>query len=414
MFALCFFFNAIAIAAAARNQQDIIVQFKQYEDLISPRPQTSLLVLELQRHMTSSQALVVAELSNLNYQQLWISNSLKIYHAPIELIRLIQRQENVIKINAMPATSRRLNWGIRAIHAEKAWKTGAKGEETIVGIIDTGIELNHSSFVENRLLNWFDSVQTREKPYDDHSHGTATTSLAISVAPKVNYVSCKALNDQNTFQSEWNVLECAQFILCPDFPHCTQTPRVVSNSWEFSSTDTTVFDAVIRIWTLAQIIPVFSAGNSESFQNCHDVRVHAPANHPQVITVGAVDRHLSIAPFSNRGMANGVHKPDFLAPGVKIKAASLRGHRKYKRQTGTSFAAPFVTGTIALMLSEAQKCNIQLSFDQVYQILTETSSVQGLKPPSVECRSSNGTDLAFGRGLIQVHAAVQATRRRFC
>lgn len=75
-----------------------------------------------------------------------------------------------------------------------------------------------------------------------------------------------------------------------------------------------------------------------------------PSTASQVITVGAYNAATdAYADFSGRGAEGyGFQKPSLAAPGVNIETAAPDG--RYTRQTGTSFATPFVTGAAALLM----------------------------------------------------------------
>lgn len=74
-----------------------------------------------------------------------------------------------------------------------------------------------------------------------------------------------------------------------------------------------------------------------------------PSTSQRVISVGAYDSlTFAYADFSGRGGLEGESKPDLVAPGVDITAPTPSGI--YQTFTGTSFATPFVSGAVALMM----------------------------------------------------------------
>lgn len=80
--------------------------------------------------------------------------------------------------------------------------------------------------------------------------------------------------------------------------------------------------------------------------NSGDRRVYWPAAFPEVIAVGSVAADRSISDFTTSG-----DHVALCAPGERIRTAALDG---YQRATGTSFAAPFVTGAAGLLIARAR------------------------------------------------------------
>jgi len=104
-----------------------------------------------------------------------------------------------------------------------------------------------------------------------------------------------------------------------------------------------------------------------------------PASYEQVIAVSAIDQNDLKAEFSNFG-----GYVDFCAPGVNIASTGNDGN--WYMGNGTSFAAPFVSGLIALMLSE-------------YPELTQDEVINNLRN-SVEDLGEEGLDNYYGWGLV--------------
>lgn len=136
-------------------------------------------------------------------------------------------------------------------------------------------------------------------------------------------------------------------------------------------------------------------------------------NGHKTIAVGAYDARApsrGILAFSSVGPTrDGRHKPDLAAPGVGVLAARssrvVDGARvldELVRKSGTSMAAPHVTGTVALMFEAALP--ERLSIDETRALLLGAT-----RPPSVETPEERAR---FGAGLLDAAAAVQAARAR--
>src|SRR5688572_9270828 len=159
--------------------------------------------------------------------------------------------------------------------------------------------------------------------------------------------------------------------------------------------------------------------------------ISSPANSPYVITVGATDGHGtvgrsddSVTAFSSKGPTRFDHmaKPDLVAPGRRVVAAmsqepnpnlmtqypervvqpvsSGASPSKYFNYSGTSFAAPVVSGTVALML----EANKSLTPAMAKAVLLRTA--QMLPGYSNKAQSM----VSQGAGEINTAAAVEMAR----
>jgi serine protease AprX len=192
--------------------------------------------------------------------------------------------------------------------------------------------------------------------------------------------------------------------------------RVVNlslNSTVAESYLTNPLDAAVEILWFNGIAVVVSSGNSGANA------VYPPANDPFVITVGAVDDKGTssisddvIASFSAYGVSDGFNKPDLVAPGKNIIGLlssddnDLAGNHpankvdgpdgsRYFRMSGTSMAAPMVSGAVALLLQDESNLNP----DQVKYRLKATAN------NSWAGYNANKA----GAGYLDIYAAVNAT-----
>ncbi|MGB3655278.1 MAG: S8 family peptidase [Rivularia sp. (in: cyanobacteria)] len=125
-----------------------------------------------------------------------------------------------------------------------------------------------------------------------------------------------------------------------------------------------------------------------------------------IIMVGCYDPTKPNQPlsyFSSSGPTrDGRQKPDFIAAGQNIWAASSLTQTKSSRKSGTSMSAPVVTGIIALMLSEANARNIKLDINQIRDILIQSAENNPPQDPLKKAR--------YGYGPINAQAAISAVR----
>jgi len=128
-----------------------------------------------------------------------------------------------------------------------------------------------------------------------------------------------------------------------------------------------------------------------SGNNGQDTR-YWPAAYPEVIAVGAVEADGSIAGFSTRGSHVAL-----CAPGSRVLTTSIRG---YQHATGTSFAAPFVSATAALLVARAQRRAFPVDARLAKRILTISARPFSLDVPT-----------GCGSGVLDAQAALLALDR---
>ena len=123
------------------------------------------------------------------------------------------------------------------------------------------------------------------------------------------------------------------------------------------------------------------------------------------IVVGSYDAHTTGQPlswFSSAGPTrDGRQKPEISAPGHNVLAANSSTRVGITRMSGTSMAAPAVTGVVALILAEARSLNQKLTIEQIRDILAKTARSN---PPSMPW------DDRYGMGRVDASAAVQQVR----
>jgi serine protease AprX len=308
---------------------------------------------------------------------------------------------------------------------------GLDGAGVGVAIIDSGTTAWHddltyqgsSSAVRQvggqRVAKFVDFVNGRTTPYDDYGHGTHVAGIIAGngydtfgarggVAPAAHLVSLKVLNAQGSgyisdviAALDWTTQNRAAYNI-----------RVVNLSVGAPVTESYKTDPLTlaaKRAVDAGLVVVAAAGNlGRDASGCTVYgAITAPGNAPWVLTVGAYSHEGTVtrtddvmAPYSSHGPTafDYASKPDVVAPGTGIvsladpnstlyqtKAAYLltgsraTAYQPYLSLTGTSMAAPMVSGTAALMLQANPKLTPNLvkaiieytAQDYHYDTLTE-------------------------------------------
>lgn len=331
-----------------------------------------------------------------------------------EAIRRVLRDRRIRRLRLDRPVRALLDVAAPTIRAPAVWRAGPRGRGVTVAVLDTGI-YPHPDFTlpENRLLAFYDVVSGRTQPYDPNGHGTHVAGIIagngrlsggryVGCAPEAGVVGVRVL-DENGDGRLSQVLEGLDWVL--DHRQALGI-RVVNISLGALAVDPPEEDPLAQAVEVAWrqgLVVCTAAGNSGPERGSID----SPGTAPSAITVGAADDRGTvhrcddtIADFSSRGPAvGGGMKPDLVAPGVHITAASSPGSRlareagapdqPYLTLSGTSMATPMVAGIAALLLSAFP----HLKPDQVKALLLDGCSALGAGPA------------AEGRGLADAAAS---------
>ena len=299
-----------------------------------------------------------------------------------------------------------MKWVKQTIHywCPDTRKRKALGQNITIAVLDTGIAPHPD--LKGRILAFHNFTETAEHPqfFDDSGHGTHVAGILAGngvlssgayagIAPLSNLLVGKVL-DQNGNGEVQNVLNGIQWL---------QTVREkfslrIVNISVGTRPDLPIqqklllLDAVESLWDLGLVV-VVSAGNYGPSPGS----VAVPGSSPKVITVGVPDSpplihtHNPSFNYSGRGPTEDcVIKPDLFAPGTGIVSCNAfysafprfpgRSVQPYIAKTGTSMAAPIVSGAIACLLSKSP----QLSNTEVKLKLRDS------------CRQVPGTETGWG------------------
>ena len=310
--------------------------------------------------------------------------------------------------------------GLHAIGADSMWALGYTGTGTLIASFDSGINGDHPALKNSYHGNhgysaqqcWFDPIYGQTYPHWESSlssgaHGTATmgvmvgkddaTGDTVGVAFGADWISAMVVDVPHA-----NFLEAFQWAADPDGDPNTieDVPDVLNNSWGFKQS---ILDCRDIFWkpidnleALGTVV-VFACGN----EGPYSMSLRNPANRASTLysnfAVGAVSptNPDSIWSGSSRGPSDcdGVSiKPEVVAPGYQIRTTYPDINTPYAVVTGTSYAAPYVCGAVALL----RQYNPNATVEEIKAALMLSAVDKG----------TPGEDNTFGWGLINIPAAM--------
>jgi subtilisin family serine protease len=343
---------------------------------------------------------------------MWIANEITVHAAPSVIKELAARPEVltvrpevVLQAPAAPAAAAApagtVEPNVSLVNAPAMWNRGLLGQGVVVANMDTGVDGSQPDLAANwrgGTNSWYDpNGQHPSTPTDVNGHGTWTMGVmvggnaggsSVGVAPGASWIAVKIFNDRGAATSS-NIHLGFQWLLDPDGNTATpDAPNVVNDSWTMSAAGCVLdFQLDLRSLRAAGILPVFAAGNDGPSAGT----VFSPANLPEAFAVGGSDNSDSLDPYSSRGPSAcaGVTAPRLTAPDTNIRTTDLYGG--YVTETGTSVAAPHVSGALALLLN-------------AFPGLPVAQQEAALQAGAVD-RGPPGVDPDFGYGRLDIDAA---------
>ena len=331
----------------------------------------------------------------------------------------------------------RLQNYLQQIEAKSAWTWARNAEDITIAIIDTGVQLDHPDLrgnfwvnkdeiknndIDDDLNGYIDDLYGWDfvnntadnnvkisKGYQKYAvnHGTVVAGIAAGVANnnlgisgiawQAKIMSLRAINSQG----QGNTYDIARAI---DYA-VKNGANVINLSFVGSKSDHILGSAIQRAYQ-AGVAVVAAAGNETSFGVNLDEKIKYPVCYDfdknMVLGVGAVDSENKISSFSNFGK----NCIDIMAPGegfysTQVFQPELRDFKNAygNSWSGTSFAAPLISGTIALL----KTIDPNFTIAEIYRLIKE-----------------NATDISFknfnrrkkiGSGLLNINQTLLAARK---
>lgn len=274
-----------------------------------------------------------------------------------------------------------VDWGYQATIDQEAQKLDFTGKGVKIGIIDTGVSKTHPDL---KIKGGVSFVGNSNSYQDDNGHGTHIAGVIVAqnndigtvgIAPDADVYAIKSL-DQYGGGKQGDVIKGIEWAI---------TNKLDIINLSITSCDASpALEETIRKAYKSGIMIVAASGNYDDpcIEPFNDIKY--PARYSDVIGVGAINKYNKLAGFSYTGKSL-----QLTAPGEDIMSTFFDkdGNDTYKRMSGTSMAAPYVTGTLALY----KEAYPQLTAKQIKETVYRNALDLGEK----------GKDRQFGYGLVQ-------------
>lgn len=269
-----------------------------------------------------------------------------------------------------------LKWFIDMVKAPEVWAQGYTGQDIVVAIIDTGVEITHTGLqgkiwtnlkelpgnnIDDDLNGYIDDVygwdfvDSDNNPTDLHSHGTHVAGIVTQIAPNVKIMAVRVANATG-FASDTNILKGIVYAV-------NNGANIVNISLGGSNPTNSITNVIKYGIRLGISMVTMAAGNSGRAAPGYPAAAAVQGSNIG-LSVGAVTNTRTRASFSDK---SGGFYDHVMAPGSNINSTIL--NNRYGGKSGTSMSAPVAAGVAALLLS----INRNLSIKEMIETLTNTA-----------------------------------------
>lgn len=370
-------YTPLAVKAEENQEKEVIVVYKNEsgkEDIVeeSEKVEYEFLTVPAMSVVATEEDIKNLE-SNSNIEYIEENLSFRITETePLEVLTSVQS-----------ASTDENQWNIKATNTPESWNEGYTGDGVKVAVLDSGIATHN----ELKVAGGVSTVDYTNSWQDDNGHGTHVSGIIAAqpdiktvngfditgVAPDVDLYAVKVLDSTGSGNLQ-DILQGLDWAIANDM----DIVNLSLGNLEYSQ----LFEQMINDAYEKGILIVAASGNN-GLQNS----VHYPAKFEHVIAVSSVNESLNISDFSSTG-----NEVDFSAPGEEIISTYTRG--TYAFSSGTSQAAPHVTGMLALLKEKYP----QLTNSELKTLLSQNTKDLGVA----------GQDPYYGYGMIYYNSSSNA------
>lgn len=283
-------------------------------------------------------------------------------------------------------------WAFATVRAPLAWDTSTGAGDVVVAVIDTGVDTTHPDLINNLWTNpdeiagngidddnngyiddihGWDFYDNDNNPMDSNSHGTHTAGTICAegnngqgvagVVWRCKIMALRFIGPNGGFSSA--VVDALSYLVAKQV-------KLSNNSWGGDGYSVSLYNAINNAKAVNHLF-IAAAGNNNSD---NDAVAFYPSSYnlDNIVAVAASDEANAKASFSNWGAM----RVDLAAPGVSI--LSTVPNAGYATLSGTSMAAPLVTGALATLYGLHPGWTYQQARDNLFATVQRTDSMPGL------------------------------------